>query len=762
MTSRSLSSRKLAVSLRDRLRAGFWNYWFRSGGTYSIAIIRVFLFIAVYVTLNRLPGVAEPVADWYDTVSWASYVPKGLVKVLGSQPPSAEFVEVVKIIARYSTVLAIFGFLTRLNMIVSTLSVTFLLGLNYSFVTYWSHTHNVICLAALAFMFGRAGDVLSIDAAIRAALKRSGRPSETHDGFYMWPILLGQAAVALFYLGAFFAKFAGPHYTFNLDWIFSDSLRNAIMQPWHVADRPLPSYLEFIVSHPMLWKLVAFGHLLNQFIVIHACFAINRPWLRLMEGCIFSAGVIFLGLVMTYWNLHWLLVMPFFIDWDYFIALVRRALSRRRGSAAEVPVLPLGRNPDARTCPELGDRPRGGRWKSIAVAGVSAYATAFLGLHVSSFALQFGKDHLLYPFSNLDFFAGVKAIPPLDVHTDWRVNLAQVSLVGSDGEFFIAPASNMDLLSSYRFENKQRIDGSLEERVSLTQAVANGLARVDRFRLLGTDQFITPKNLSEVRVWGGRFRFPAYPAPPQWIVDDRWLLGVYDVSRATVISVDSTYRIDASSGRVEVDVDIAGVDKPEVRVLYGPVAGEDNESEKVRVVRGGTEVSPPDGTGFRHVRFVISEDSILPKGRFFINVRTAKSGRSYTFHGPEFGGLTHSPELASLDLSLPRAAVGRRWDGVYSGTISCAAAGSSPAYVQRRIVDVIDSRMEFRSNHKGIVNGYSFWDGAISPQGRLSIRGAYYWDRFKIIAFDGTVSGGRIVARGKQGPRDCDLVFEAQ
>lgn len=751
------------MSLLDRLRLGFGSYWFHSGGTYSIAIIRIFLFIAVYVTLNRLRLVVQPAADWYDTVSWASYVPKGVVKFFASQPPSAEFVEVAKMVARWSTVFAIFGFLTRPSMIVSTLSLTFLLGLNYSFVTYWSHAHNVICFAALAFMFGRAGDVLSVDAAIRAAFKRTDRPSGTHDGFYMWPILLGQAAVALFYFGAFYSKFAGPHYTFTVDWIFSDNLRNAIMQPWHVADRPLPGYLEHIVSHPALWKLVAFGHMVNQFIVIHACFAINRPWLRLIEGCIFSAGVIFLGLFMTYWNLHWLLVVPFFIDWDYFTALVRRALSRKRRHAAEVPVLPLGRYPDARPALGVGEPQRyGSRWQSFAVAGVSAYAIAFLGLQVSSFALKLGKEHLLYPFSNLDFFAGVKAIPPFDAHKDWYVSLGQVSVVDGGDEIFIAPASNLDLLSSYRFENRELIHGSLMEKVAFTQAMANQVTRVGRLRVLGTDQFITRKDVSEIRVWAGRFRFPAYPAPPQWAVDDRWLLGVYDAGREMIVSAHATYRIDVSSGRVVLDLDIAGVERPEVRVLHGPVVDAGKEMEAIRVVTGDTEALPPDENGFQRFRFTVWEDSTLPDGRFFIDVRTTKSGQWYTFRGPEFVGPTYSRELASFDLNLPQAAVSRRWDGAYSGTISCAPTASSPAYVQRRTINVINSRMSFRSNHDGIVNGYSFWDGVISAQGRLSVRGAYYWDRFRMIAFDGTVASGRIVAKGRQGPRDCDLLFEAQ
>ena len=47
----------------------------------------------------------------------------------------------------------------------------------------------------------------------------------------MWPLLLGQAAAALFYFGAFFAKVIGRDYVLNIRWVLSDSLRNMLISP---------------------------------------------------------------------------------------------------------------------------------------------------------------------------------------------------------------------------------------------------------------------------------------------------------------------------------------------------------------------------------------------------------------------------------------------------------------------------------------------------------------------------------------------------
>ena len=52
----------------------------------------------------------------------------------------------------------------------------------------------------------------------------------------------------------------------------------------------------------------------------------NMPWLRLAEGLTFGLGMYLLGWFMDYWNHQWLLLLAFFVDWDYFWTRLRRHL----------------------------------------------------------------------------------------------------------------------------------------------------------------------------------------------------------------------------------------------------------------------------------------------------------------------------------------------------------------------------------------------------------------------------------------------------
>jgi hypothetical protein len=161
----SLNAKRLAPI--ERVVEGVERYFFQPGGKYSIAIARVFLFIGIYITYTKLPFSAGLVETWYTTVSESAYRPKGLVQLFWYAPPPAPLVETLLVLAQISTIMAIVGLLTRFAMLTSVLSVLFLHSLGYSFVFGWSHPHNVMLLVGLTFMFGRAGDHLSVDALIR-------------------------------------------------------------------------------------------------------------------------------------------------------------------------------------------------------------------------------------------------------------------------------------------------------------------------------------------------------------------------------------------------------------------------------------------------------------------------------------------------------------------------------------------------------------------------------------------------------------------
>jgi hypothetical protein len=613
-------------------------YFFRPGGQYGIAIARIALFVGIYVTFTKLPFSAGRVEAWYASVSQVAYQPKGLVQLFWSEPPPVSFVETLMVVAQISTIMAIVGILTRPAMVTSVLSVLFLRSLGYSFVFGWSHPHNVMFLVGLAFMFGRAGDHLSADALIRRWRAASLPPNRVIDGTYMWPLLLGQAAAALFYFAAFLTKIVRHDFSINVGWVFSDSLRNMLIQPWFVADQPLPWYVEMTASHPWLWQGVALGHLFTQFAPILACFAIKRPWLRLAEGLSFGAGVYLLGWFMSYWNHQWLLLLPFFVDWDYFGGRLRRYLHTTGCSSTPVS------SPRARSLVERDfliidtvPGPNAGV-QALRRRIVLVWVSAFLMVYVTTFMLRLGFVHSLYPFSNFDFFSDVHALEPYSEHRHWFQNLGQVSLVTNAGETFVQPAKDW-LISRYRGIDKLQIDASLDQKRGLVLALATQELRYDGWKLLGDEeQFRPPKeSIREIRYWGATVHFPAYPAPPGWTTVFRGLVGAYEVPTKTIRIAHGALVPRGRTGEFErLDLIVGGFEKPNVRLFFAPdprmTPGQVEFVELVgyfELQRNGGEHG--DFTG----RFVIRPGQLLPwRAATLIEVREQGRPETWQFIGP--------------------------------------------------------------------------------------------------------------------------------
>ena len=613
-------------------------YFFRPGGRYGIAIARVSLFVGIYITYTKLPFSAGRVDAWYASVSQAAYRPKGLVQLFWTAPPPVSFVEALIVLAQISTIMAIIGLLTRPAMITSVLSVLFLHSLGYSFVFGWSHPHNVMFLVGLAFMFGRAGDHLSADALIRRWRNGSLPPYRVIDGTYTWPLLLGQAAAALFYFGAFFAKLVGRDYSLNVGWVLSDSLRNMLIQPWFVADQPLPWYVELTASHPALWQLVALGHLLTQFAPILACFAINKPWLRLVEGLIFATGVYMLGWFMSYWNHQWLLLVPFFVDWDYFGARLRGQVHKAFSKFA-IAYSAAARPPVKRDFLIIGAVPGpAASTQALRRRIVLVWASAFLLVYIATFGLRLGFVHFLYPFSNLDFFSGVYAVEPYSEHQHWFQYLGQVSIVTDAGETFVQPKKDW-LISRYRYADKQDIDGSSEQKSGLVLATANQELRYDEWKLLGAEERFRPpkESIKEIRYWGATVHFPAYPAPPGWTTVFRGLVGAYELATGTIRIAHGALVPNGRTGEFQrLDLTIGGFENPDVRLFFAPDPRMTPGQAELVELDGRFELEQDEAEhGHVTASFAIRPGQPLPwRAATLIEVREQGSPQAWRFIGP--------------------------------------------------------------------------------------------------------------------------------
>jgi hypothetical protein len=459
-------------------------------------------------------------------------------------------------------------------------------------------------------MFGRAGDVLSVDALMRRS--RSIDPAAMQAGNrYMWPILLGQAMIALFYFGACFAKVAGDDNRFNFDWVFSDSLRNMIIQPWFVADQPLPWLVELFASHQLLWQLAALGHLAIQFSPILACVFINNPIVRLIEGVVFAVGVILLGVFMGYWNLDWLLLVPFFVDWDYFFS-ARQAPNK--APQARLKVRPTVRRSLVYT------------WSAFLVLSITA-----------TFVFRLGFVHFFYPFSNFDFFSNVNAEQPLSEHRPWHQDIGEISIVTSDGETFIQP-ENLALISRYRGIDKLRIDESIDQKRGLALAAANEELGRQQWKLLGDHITVSPPrdSIREIRLWGAIVRFPAYPERPGWQVIFRGLLGIYDVETGAVHVAHGHLVPKGTNGEVErIDLSLSGFRSPRIRLFWTPNPRQATDRPEPIEFQGRFDDATAAKSNELAMRFVPSPAQLLPWGAAtLIEVREDGSSESWRFIGP--------------------------------------------------------------------------------------------------------------------------------
>lgn len=302
-------------------------YLFRPGGRISLAVCRICLFVSmlfILLSADQFFATYGGVKSYLELnpSMWRSF---SILQVFGSGPPLAQVIELARPVGLVATVFAIVGFLTPISMIISTLSCWLFASMTYAYLPTFSHGYNVILLAGFAFMFGPAGSDFSVDATIarRMPAYPFGRPVAAD--MQLWPVLLGQAAVALFYFGAFYAKFGYSGYL----WAFSDNMRFSLAAAWvhPLSAKPLPSFIDWIVNHEFAFVLVAIAHLLSQALTILAVFSVSRPCARLVESSFFVAGVIGLNVFMAgIWPIYWWMPLTaFFIDWDYLAARLKSA-----------------------------------------------------------------------------------------------------------------------------------------------------------------------------------------------------------------------------------------------------------------------------------------------------------------------------------------------------------------------------------------------------------------------------------------------------
>ena len=288
-----------------------WNkFWFEKDLTFSAAVLRIFcsasvlliLIISDYGDYNRLLQESRQ----------ASYQPIGILQLLGTDIPSGGLFNFIRLVAFWSTSFLLLGLFTRVVKVLSVVSSLLIVSMLFSWGGDWSHGEVIPLLMHVALLFSPSHLHLSVDAWLLRNKPSSWFMKKINTG---WAVYLAMFAAVIMFFNAGYYKFL---VTPNLGWVFSDNLRNYIIQQYLVIfQQPLPFYIEWVLNHEFLYKGVALGNMLFQLGIIFSIFFVKKPKVRLLFGLVFMIESFGLYFVMGYQNLPWLLLVAAFIDWEW-------------------------------------------------------------------------------------------------------------------------------------------------------------------------------------------------------------------------------------------------------------------------------------------------------------------------------------------------------------------------------------------------------------------------------------------------------------
>lgn len=378
--------------------SSMWDrYWFGPELPLSHAICRIAVAASLWMVLHS--GWKVNFEKCFSEASPTTYRPIGLMMLFGDSQPSESFLRACIAIAEVTCWTAMFGLLSRISMILCSVSMTLLLSYTWSFnFGIWCNGANTPLIAGLAVMFA-VSSPMSVD-----WLFGRSRSSVGHR----WPVLLGQFAVAMMFSNAAFWKLYQPGVPLGT-WALSDTLRNYLVLQYWVIREPMPGWLAWALEHGWSSRGLAMGNMIAQLLPLLACFVVRWPWIRALGAVALVTETLMLGQVMGLHNPCWYPLAAFFIDWDRLIGWARRRLGRSETSSA--PNEPITPSPM--------------RWKGI----VSIWALiVVLGYSFVAFGHKTQRRYT-YPFTAWPMYCAVFADPPYREHrprtvfgTTWTVD----------------------------------------------------------------------------------------------------------------------------------------------------------------------------------------------------------------------------------------------------------------------------------------------------------------------------------------------------
>lgn len=437
-------------AVQSRPRVERWrSYWTAPGGRLSCAFVRIAIACSLACTIVRMRIHA---IDARSTIYYAH----GIWHAYPGRPPDA-LLAALGAIAVVATFALAVGAWSRLAHAFSLVAVLAIATHEASSQVAWSHQNVPPLLASLAFLGARGGDALSIDAWRR---RRRGLPRLDLAGAYQGSVRLVQLTIASIFFFAAICKLAsgGP----TLGWALSDNLRHQLLLRFDWFGRTRTHAASWLLVRSWRYEACALANLVAQLVPMIAVVAIDRPRVRLVCGLVWIGELVGLGVVMAYWDLHWLPLAAAFVDWDWLLR---------------------ARVPDVQS-PRRRGPPR--------------FAAAFLAIYLPQ-ALVLDQRLDLYPLSSFPMFAAIRAKRPFGRHQSYQLVGAHVELVGTRADVQAWIDGRVALRELWR-----------ERRAAVLQRALRGILDDARERFPDAPP-------TAVRLWLGVDEVPAYPAPARLV-----------------------------------------------------------------------------------------------------------------------------------------------------------------------------------------------------------------------------------------------------
>ena len=301
---------------KGSLAARWLEFWFAPTTPTDLAVCRILFLGTIFAQYLRydVRGVSDlPPVLWSPTWLFGALdLPLATAPVLGWMQRAWKL----------ALLMGCAGLATRVSMSLSFVLGFYLLGLPHNFGKV-NHDDAIVVLVLGVLALSRAGDALSLDAAIARRSRRSQpRRLVASSGEYRWPVRCVWLALALIYLAAGVAKLRAG----GIEWIASNQFALLLLRSQYEY-RPATVWGPWLAGLPWLCHALAAATILIE---LSYPLALVSRWARLVVLPSAVAMQVAIGLLIGPRFYTLIACHLFWVPWSSLLASVRPPMARAR------------------------------------------------------------------------------------------------------------------------------------------------------------------------------------------------------------------------------------------------------------------------------------------------------------------------------------------------------------------------------------------------------------------------------------------------